>query len=100
MLHYKHGLQTDASTCHVISATRQFCCAVAQLLLLVEVDNATGNRGPAAMSGPIVRLVAQVVLVGVNIVTKAFMQAYQQAKAGAEVLVVRRHSVSWCYSCL
>lgn len=34
------------------------------------------------MAGPLGRLLAQVVLTGVNILTKAGMQAYQQAKAG------------------
>lgn len=29
------------------------------------------------------RIVTQVIMFGVNIVTKSFMQAYQQAKAGA-----------------
>jgi len=48
------------------------------------------------MAGPVGRLLAQFVLTGVNILTKAGMQAYQQAKAGeprriADVLAPRPH---------
>jgi hypothetical protein len=47
------------------------------------VGGSPRSASSSRMSGPIVRIVVQAVLMGVNIVTKAFMQAYAQAKAGA-----------------